>query len=261
MTTETIARFYRLIESARPPQRADRSALGTLPTRAYRYCEAVRTASAFGWYVFAPLEIRLLWDGCDIFWHHKGAEDWLPLQPAAQAPGQSARFDAAAPARLHGCCPPLLTALPEPGTIQVWTGLMVRTAPGWSLLVRGPANLPGPGGYVHFEGVVEADRWFGPLFVNLRLTRTNTPIRLAADFPLLQAQPVPRPVLTDETLNATAFVAAANDFTPADWDDYERIIAGPSLDRNRPFGADAARRRKRAGDEACPFSAARAGGG
>lgn len=253
MADTPVARFYRVIERARPPQRADRSALGTLPTRAYRYCEAVRTAAAFGWYVFAPLDLRLVWDGGDIFWHYEGAPDWLPLQPAAQAPGQSARFDALAPAHLRGCCPPLLTALPEPGTIQVWTGLMARTAPGWSLLVRGPANLPGPGGYVHFEGVVETDRWFGPLFINLRLTRTGVPVRLAADFPLLQAQPLPRAAVSEETLGSSALIATPAEFAPEDWHDYDAAIATPSLDRNRPFGAEAVRRRKRAG--ACPYGA------
>jgi hypothetical protein len=41
-----IIRFYRLIDEARFPQRADRSAAGTLPTRAYRYCDAVTTATS-----------------------------------------------------------------------------------------------------------------------------------------------------------------------------------------------------------------------
>lgn len=254
MSQVPIARFYRVIESARPPQRADRSALGTLPTRAYRYCEAVRLASSFGWYVFSPIDMRLLWDGSAIFWAPPGASDWLPLQPAAQAPGESARFDAAAPPNLRGCCPPLLTALPEPGTVQVWTGLMARTAPGWSLLLRAPANLPGPGGYVHYEGVVESDRWFGPLFINLRLTRTNMPVRLAADFPLLQAQPIPQAAMADETLDAGSLIPSAREFAPADWSDYDAIIATPSRDKGRPFGADAARRRRRQTARACPFA-------
>ena len=42
---DPIMCFYRLIEQARLPQRADRSAAGTLPTRAYRYCEAVTAAA------------------------------------------------------------------------------------------------------------------------------------------------------------------------------------------------------------------------
>lgn len=245
------ARFYRMIEQARPPRRADRSALGTLPTRAYRYCDAITSAAAFGWYVFAPMDLRLIWDGADLFWHHDGASDWLPLQPSAQFPGQAARFDAAAPPALRGCSPPFLTALPEPGTVQIWTGLMARAAPGWSLLVRGPANLPGPGGYTAYEGIVESDRWFGPLFVNLRLTRTGVPVRLAADFPLMQVQPLPRAAYADETLESE-LVAGLSEFVAADWADYETSIAGPSEDQDRPFGAYAVAARKRR--KTCPFA-------
>lgn len=249
-----IARFYRVIEQARPPQRADRSALGTLPTRAYRYCDAVTSAAAFGWYAFAPMELRLIWDGADIFWHYAGAPDWLPLQPSAQFPGQAARFDAAAPEALRGCSPPFLTALPEPGTVQIWSGLIARAAPDWSLLVRAPANLPGPGGFTVYEGIVESDRWFGPLFINLRLTRTGVPIRIASDFPLIQVQPLPRLAYAEETLGASELVPGLADFGAADWADYQNSIAGPSADQDRPFGAYsvAARKRRKGG---CPFKA------
>jgi hypothetical protein len=94
-------------------------------------------------------------------------------------------FDILAPPGLAGCSPPFLTALAEPGTVQIWSGLAVRSAADWSLHVRAPANLPMPGGFVAYEGIVETDRWFGPLFTNIRLTRTNTPVvfrgRHAAD--------------------------------------------------------------------------------
>ena len=53
---------------------------------------------------------------------------------------------------------------------------MARTAPDWSLLIRAPANLASPGGYSLYEGIVETDRWFGPLFTNLRLTQTHKPV-------------------------------------------------------------------------------------
>ena len=150
--SKPIVQFYRLIDEARFPQRADRSAAGTLPVRAYRYCEAVTSAASFGWWVFPPTDLQFLWDGHDIFWQCTGGEDWLPLISAAQFPDFAARFDATAPANLAGCAPPFLTALPEPGTLQIWTGLMARTALDWSLLIRAPANLPSPGGYSMYRG-------------------------------------------------------------------------------------------------------------
>ncbi len=37
-----LVKFYRFLPGARAPQRADRSAAGSMPTRAFRYCEAMR---------------------------------------------------------------------------------------------------------------------------------------------------------------------------------------------------------------------------
>jgi hypothetical protein len=240
-----IVHFYRLIDEARLPQRADRSAAGTLPTRAFRYCEAVTTAAGFGWWVFAPVDLQLLWDGYDIFWQLAGSQDWLPLTPSAQFPGFAARFDASAPTSLVGCSPPFLTALPEPGNLQIWTGLMARTAAEWSLLVRSPANLPSAGGYSMYEGIVETDRWFGPLFTNMRLTRTHSPIRLRPDFPLAQIQPLPRVVYADETLGNAEITADMTGLGTNDWGDYETTIAMPNQNVDRALGSYAVASRKR----------------
>ena len=240
---EPIVRFYRLIPEARPPQRADRSAAGTLPTRAYRYCAAAANAAGYGWWIFPPMDLRLFWDGHDIHWQHGAANEWLPLQPSAQFPELSCRFDAAAPASLVGCSPPFLSALPEPGTLQVWTGLMARTAPDWSLLLRAPANLPLTGGYVLYEGIVATDHWFGPLFTNLRFTRSHAPVRLRPDFPFIQAQPLPRFAYAEPALAA---MSVSDEIGSAEWADYEATVARPSANLDRPFGAYAAGARKRA---------------
>lgn len=244
-----LVRFHCLIDQARPPQRADRSAAGTLPTRACRYCEPVTSASAFGWWIFPPLDITLLWDGADIFWRYGNVQDWLPLQPAAQFPDFAATFDRAVPDRVRGYSPPLLTALPEPGLLQVWTGVTARTAAGWSLLLRAPANLPATGGYVLYEGIVESDRWFGPLFTTMRLTRSHMPVRLRSDYPLLQAQPLPRLAYSDCALESITLRQGLGDVQRSDWDDYFATVVVPNQDLGRTFGryAIACRRRAKAG--------------
>jgi hypothetical protein len=252
---QPIVEFYRLIEEARPPQRADRSAIGTLPMRAARYCDAITSASGFGWWAFPPMDLHLLWDGTDIYWQYPGSEDWLVLLPSVQFPGLMRRFDAAAPEGLHGCSPPFLTALPEPGLLQIWTGLMARTAPDWSLLVRSPANLPAPGGVALFEGIVETDRWFGPVFINLRFTRSHKPVRLRADFPLAQLQPLPRVAYDDATLDAMTLAPDLAAMKPADWEAYRTSVVVPNEDPDRPYGAYAVAARKRR-KSACPYAAA-----
>src|ERR1700761_5628623 len=113
-TDDPIVQFHKLTQRGRSPMRADRTACGTLPIRAVRYCEAVTSATAFGWWAFSPIDFEVLWDGNEIFWRCDEALDWMPLAPSAQLPGYAAEFDSAAPDALKGYSPPFLTALPEP---------------------------------------------------------------------------------------------------------------------------------------------------
>jgi Family of unknown function (DUF6065) len=133
--------------------------------------------------------------------------------------------------------------------VQIWTGLFARTAPDWSLLVRAPANLAHSHGYDHYEGIVETDRWFGPLFTNVRLTKTNAPIEFDAEFPFVQVQPVHRSVYGD-ALDAFAVLADLDRFGPREWEDFRKTVVAPNVDPHRQRGRYAAavrRERKRRG--------------
>jgi hypothetical protein len=242
---DPIVRFHQLLPDGRTPVRADRTAMGTLPMRAVRYCEAVTSATAFGWWVFSPIDMELLWDGATIFWNCNGVPDWVPLQPSIQFPDYAEAFDRAAPAAMRGCAPPFLTALPEPGTLQIWTGLFARTATDWHLLVRSMPNLPPAGGIALFEGIVETDQWFGPLFVNLRFTRSHTPIRIHNDYPLAQVSPVPRECYSNDTLDRIAVETGLSSLNEEDWDGYYTSVAEPAGRPDRPFGGYATAVRKR----------------
>jgi len=245
-----LVRFHRLIDTARPPQRADRAAGGTIPTRAARFCDAAVMASSFGYYIFPPMDLSLMWDGDDIFWLHEGQPEWrlVELEPY---PGLGEAFDKAAPADLVGSAPPFLTRMPEPGVIQLGTGLIAQTAPEWSLLVRNVANMPMPGGLVAYEGIVETDRWFGPIFSNFRLTRTHVPVHISTRLPLLQVQPLPRRLYTDDVLDNAEIGDSLADFGPAEWEGYRRTIAIPNRDPERALGSYAVGARKR---RRCPVS-------
>ena len=103
-----LVTFHRLVPTARLPQRADRSAAGSLPTRAFRYCEPATSASGYGYYIFPPISFSLQWDGRDVMWTWEGAGTWLPLQ-SAQFPNFRDLFDSR---RARGD-PRILTALPR----------------------------------------------------------------------------------------------------------------------------------------------------
>lgn len=250
---DPVITFYRAIPECRAPIRADTSVLGTLPSRGFQYCEALRLASSFGWYVFPPIDFTLQWDGSQVIWTYRGAKAWHPLT-SAQFPGYSKMFDRVAPERLRGCAPPFLTALPEPGLVQLWTGLMVETAENWSILVRAPANLPRNLAFDSYEGIVETDRWFGPLFTNLRLIKTDVPIHFSTETPLLQVQPLHRSTYAEEVSNGFALIGDPRRFPAAAWERYEQTIVKPSQDPARPVAAyaTAVRRRRKS---ACPVHA------
>ncbi|MGE0759387.1 MAG: DUF6065 family protein [Pirellulaceae bacterium] len=244
-----LVSFFSFFPNIRLPQRADRSAAGSLPTRAFRYCEPATSASAYGYYVFPPIGFSLIWDGQDVRWTFEGAGDWLPLQ-AAQFPGFSDVFNAVAPEGIKGYSPPFLAKLQETDIFQMWTGLVVRTAPGWSLHVRSPANFPRRGGYEPYEGIIETDRWFGPLVVNIRLTKTDVPIDFRTEDPLLQVQPIPRHVYDDSTLNNYELVPHMTQLTPEDWDSFYDTVVRPHTQEVRQRGHYAAEVRKRRAAEA-----------
>lgn len=242
--SQRLVRFNVLIPQARAPQRADRSAGGLLPTRAFRYCEAVTTASGFGWYIFPPISFTLLWDGQSISWTFDGAEGWHPLG-RAQFPEFAAEFDRAAPEHAQTYSPPFLAALPEPGVVQIWSGVIARTLPGWSLLVRPPANIPRAPGYELFEGIVETDTWFGPLFSNIRLSKTDTPIVIDSEMPLFQVQPLSRENYADERLNDFDCIMGVDGLDDDDWERYAATVIKTGKPIERPLGEDAARIRRR----------------
>jgi hypothetical protein len=236
--------FYRAVPDCRAPIRADASVLGTLPSRGFQYCEALRAASSFGWYVFPPIDFTLQWDGSEIIWTYRGAKAWYPLV-SAQFPGFQAVFDRKAPEHLRGYAPPFLTTVPEPGIVQVWTGLFVESAEDWSVLVRPPANLPRSLAYDLYEGIVESDRWFGPLFTNLRLIKTDVPIHFDTETPLVQVQPLHRATYAEEVSNRVGLVRSLGEFSAETWSRYEENIVKPNLEPARPVGTYAAEVRKR----------------
>jgi hypothetical protein len=248
-TPETLIRFHRILPTGLRPRRAMPDAAGSLPVSGYRYCEPVRLASAFGYYVFLPMSFQIVWDGGqDGIWSYDDGANWYPLSEAA-FPDSMQAWDVVAPPFCRGYCPPFLTFIEAPGMLQVWTGWMASTAPGWSLLVRGPANLPRNAGYEVFEGIIETDRWFGPLFVNLRLTRSDAPIMFHASRPFLQVQPQHRAMYADGLQNRVVVHNDIKEMSEEHWRAYEGSLINHIVHKpTRGHYAKEARKRRAAED-------------
>lgn len=254
-----LIEFFQLVPGGLSPRRSDKSVGGVIPARALRYCEAITSASAFGWYVFLPVPFKVVWDGHDMLWTHPGVDEWLSLtRDGVQYPGFSDQFDQWAPADLRGFSPPFLTPSIQPGQLQIWTGCIAKTAPSWNLLVRGVANLSHSQSYHMLEGIIETDHWFGPLFDNVRILKTDVPIEFRSDMPFLQVQPVRKETYSDKLLQNYT-VKDIDALSTADWDSFRRTVVVPNTDRDSKPGRYAVSVRKGAHGTATHAASTEAG--
>ena len=81
-----------------------------------------------------------------------------------------------------------------------------------------------------YEGIIETDRWFGPLFVNIKLTRPNVPIEFDANYPFLQVQPVHRERVRRCARIASRSSPELTELTPEDWEDLRQDRRAQSSD-------------------------------
>jgi len=237
--------FYRVIDGGIGPQKADKSANGTLPTNGYRFCEPVRTANSFGWYVFLPMELWLLFDGSEIQWSLDQGENWYLLADAIQYPDFAARFDAAAPEEARGYSPPFLSRTNDLDIVQIWTGHFARTQEGIGSYVRSPVNLPNGLDHIVLEGVVQTEWWFGPLFANVRINKRGAPVIFRADRPFLQVQPFSNALMRDFEASEIVEHDGLEGMSAVEWQDYRATIVHRMQTRTR-LGQYAAEARKRA---------------
>ena len=126
----------------------------------------------------------------------------------------------------------------------MWTGCVAKTAPGWNLLVRGVANLSKSLSYETLEGIIETDHWFGPLFDNIRILKTDVPIAFSKDVPFLQVQPVRKEVY-DEKFLQNFVVRDLDELDAENWEQFHQTVVAPNIAAERKRGQYAVAARKR----------------
>jgi hypothetical protein len=196
--------FRSCIPEAVAPEAASPTLFGSASFRAATHCEPFRSATSYGWYLRPPTSFHLRWSGSSFSWLPTGGRNWIPVSNVPAKSLGSLRGVASADFPMLEL--PILSALPEPGIIQVWTGLAACTPPGWGLLVTGVANLPGHPAYEVLEGIIETDWFHGPVLTNLRFRRTDEIVHIEHRHPLLMARPIRHECYAAETLKAMSFV-------------------------------------------------------
>jgi hypothetical protein len=110
--------------------------------------------------------------------------------------------------------------------------------------VRSVANLSTSLSYQMLEGIIETDKWFGPLFDNIRILKTDFPIEFRSDTPFLQVQPVRKEVYSDKHLQNFS-VKSVDELSADDWEAFRRTVVAPNITPDRKPGQYAVAVRKR----------------
>ncbi|WP_341368745.1 DUF6065 family protein [Yoonia sp. BS5-3] len=229
-----IVKFFKVYPHATTPLIADTSALGNNPTGAFQYCEPLRKASAFGWYVFPAKQAEVIFDGTDLYYADDG--QWQPLQNVTLGQEFLDDWQSKAPEAAKGFAPSFMQAAFVPGVLQVWSGILVSTKEDWISLVRPVANANFYGALQCYDGVVETDAYGPwPLFINVRVTKSDVPIILDPNRPLFQLQVLPRTAFEAQTRQADIAdeEAVGLGLTSAEWDGFTGTVRKADFRENK----------------------------
>jgi hypothetical protein len=217
--TKPIATFFRLATDAPAPINADPTVEGTLPLRAVQHCEPVLAASGYGWQFFSPTDFDLIFDGRSFLCSYDAGKTWSPLADS-QIPDLEKSHRSCTPEKVANLLPPFLSALPESGVVQIWTGYFARTRNNWALSIGGLSNRFRTSVYDCMEGIVETDWWTGPLFTNLIFRQANRPVKFSRAAPLFQVRPVFKPAYSSKLRKTAQVILDSSSIASSDWDEY-----------------------------------------
>jgi hypothetical protein len=172
---------------------AERTLNGTADKSAVRWCGPFTNANKAGWWVFPPIDIDIAWKGGREF-------EWEALSPYTNADELLIRFlvdesDDTDVDRwlLPGGRSKFSWGFVDEGVVQIWSGCIFQTPPGWNLYLKSPVNFPPRACHV-MEAVLESDWLQYDIWLNVQFDRPNEVVQLRRDEwpPLAQLIPVPR---------------------------------------------------------------------
>jgi len=154
-----------------------------------QWCGPYTNANSSGFWVYSPIEIDLTYD--DNRFEIHGIEDYGP-EDYEKVKGLIRQSD---DSTLEKWCFPGIGrtkttfGLVEKNVVQIWTGLIFETPPGWCLHIRSPVNFPKEG-FEIMEGILETDWMQYDIWINVSCSPGR--IRITKETPIAHIIPVRR---------------------------------------------------------------------
>lgn len=172
---------------------AEKTLAGTANPSGVKFCGPFTNANKYGFWVLPPVDIDLIWRNSGEI-EHKVLSEWndteIPIVKnllKSEDPETFKEFTDSFGGRVKIDCGRV-----EPNIVQIWTGVMLQTSPGWGLLVRSPINMNMDAPYRIQEGIIETDWLKYDIWINVAIQRKEEIVKLRRNMCFAQFVPVPR---------------------------------------------------------------------
>lgn len=190
-------KVWRLHPQACRLEKADKNCLGLANQAAVKWCGPYVNANQAGFWVYSPIDLVFAHDGGRFYvanMEEYTCEDYDIVKSLVRPEDQSNFEKWIFPS--VGRTKTTFSFI-ENNVIQIWTGLIFKTPPGWCLQIRSPVNFP-YAGYNVVEAVLETDWMQYDIWINLSVTTTNKTITINKESPIAQLIPTRREAFKGE---------------------------------------------------------------
>lgn len=178
-------------------EKAEKTCTGLANPGGVKWCGPYTNANRAGFWLYPPVDMEFSFDGESFRIHHMeeyGQEDY-DLVRSLVRPEDGSDFE-------KWCFPgsgrtKTTTGLVEKNVVQLWTGLIFETPPGWCLHIRSPINFPRRE-FEIMEAILETDWMQYDIWMNLVCHEKDKKTVLRKDEPLAQLVPVRRETFKGE---------------------------------------------------------------
>jgi hypothetical protein len=173
---------------------AEKTLNGTANESGVKFCKPFSNANSAGWWIYPAVDVDIMYT--DTGFEYKLLESYPPTErtilQSLVRPEDNINLDEFCPATPEGRSKFTWGAV-EPNVVQMWTGCIFETPPGWVLHIKSPNNIP-PRGFWVMEGILETDWMRYDIWTNLIFETKNEWIHIRKNEwpPIAQIMPIRR---------------------------------------------------------------------
>jgi hypothetical protein len=183
-------KIWKLHPTACRVEKAEKTCMGTANSGALRWCGPYTNANKYGFWIYPPIDFNFIYK--DGKFEHEyleeyGNDDYKIIRSLIK-PCDNSKPDKWLPEEGRT---KFTWGAVEPNVVQIWTGLIFQTPPGWCLHIRSPINFQYTKYHV-MEAILETDWMQYDIWINLVCDQENEKFHINKKTPLAQILPVRR---------------------------------------------------------------------